>query len=75
MVYDLNHFSRDPVHGVILMQELEKHGVILEAATETVNNSEVGKLIFYIKGYAAKLERREQGRGGGVAMLKNGKLP
>src|SRR5664279_5229743 len=44
VVYSLDRFSRDPVHGVILMQELEKHNVVLEAATENVDNSEVGKL-------------------------------
>ena len=38
VVYSLDRFSRDPVHGVILMQELEKHEVALEAATETVDN-------------------------------------
>lgn len=78
VVYSLDRFSRDPVHGVILMQELEKHGVTLEAATETVDNSEVGKLVFYIKGYAAKLdaERRRDATGRGKqAMLRNGKLP
>jgi site-specific DNA recombinase len=78
VVYSLDRFSRDPVHGVILMQELEKHGVVLEAASETVDNSEVGKLVFYIKGYAAKLdaERRRDATGRGKrAMLKNGKLP
>jgi len=78
VVYSLDRFSRDPVHGVILMQELEKHGVSLEAATETVDNSEVGKLVFYIKGYAAKLdaERRRDATGRGKkAILKSGKLP
>ena len=78
VVYSLDRFSRDPVHGVILMQELEKHGVTLEAATETVDNSEVGKLVFYIKGYAAKLdaERRRDATGRGKqAVLKNGKMP
>ncbi len=78
VVYSLDRFSRDPVHGVILMQELEKHGVTIEAVTETVDNSEVGKLVFYIKGYAAKLdaERRRDATGRGKqAMLKNGKLP
>jgi len=78
VVYSLDRFSRDPVHGVILMQELEKHGVSLEAATETVDNSEVGKLVFYIKGYAAKLdaERRRDATGRGKrALLKDGKLP
>jgi len=78
VVYSLDRFSRDPVHGVILMQELEKHGVILEAATEIVDNTEAGKLVFYIKGYAAKLdaERRRDATGRGKqALLKEGKLP
>ncbi len=78
VVYSLDRFSRDPVHGVILMQELEKHGVSLEAVSETVDNSEVGKLVFYIKGYAAKLdaERRRDATGRGKrALLKQGKLP
>ena len=78
VVYSLDRFSRDPVHGVILMQELDKHGVLLEAATESVDTSEVGKLVFYIKGYAAKLdaERRRDATGRGKqAMLKSGKLP
>ena len=75
VVYSLDRFSRDPVHGVILMQELEKHSVALEAVTETVDNSEVGKLVFYIKGYAAKLdaERRRDATGRGKrALLKQG---
>jgi site-specific DNA recombinase len=78
VVYSLDRFSRDPVHGVILMQELEKHGVSLEATSEVVDNSEVGKLVFYIKGYAAKLdaERRRDATGRGKkALLKSGKLP
>lgn len=78
VVYSLDRFSRDPVHGVILMQELEKYGVSLEAVIETVDNSEVGKLVFYIKGYAAKLdaERRRDATGRGKrAMLKSGRLP
>ena len=78
VVYSLDRLSRDPVHGVILMQELEKHGVSLEAVSETVDNSEVGKLVFYIKGYAAKLdaERRRDATGRGKkAVLNSGKLP
>jgi site-specific DNA recombinase len=29
VVYSLDRFSRDPAHGVILMQELEKNAVLL----------------------------------------------
>lgn len=76
--YSLDRLSRDPVHGVILMQEFEKNKVRLEAVAENVDNSEVGKLVFYIKGYAAKLdaERRRDATGRGKkALLKDGKLP
>ena len=56
VVYCLDRLSRDPTHGVILTQELEKHGVKLEAVTEDVDNTELGKLISYIRGFASKLE-------------------
>ena len=54
--YCLDRLSRDPGHGVIITQELEKHGVKLETVTEDVDNSELGKLISYIRGFASKLE-------------------
>jgi len=78
IVYSLDRFTRDPVHGVILMQDLEKYGVALEAITDTVDNSETGKLIYYIKGYAAKLDatRRRDATGRGKrALLRQGRLP
>ena len=56
VVYCLDRLSRDPTHGVILTQELERHHVTLEAVTEDVDNSELGKLISYIRGFASKLE-------------------
>ncbi|MFC2026395.1 recombinase family protein [Chloroflexota bacterium] len=74
----LDRLSRDPVHGVIIIEELEKHHVILEAATETVDSSEVGKLISYIRGFASKLEAqkiRERTMRGKKARALAGKLP
>lgn len=65
--YSIDRLSRDPTHGVILTQELEKHGVKLETVTETVESSEIGKLIVYIRGFASKLEaekiKERTGRG------------
>jgi len=78
VVYCLDRLSRDPVHGVILTQELEKHHITLEAVTETVDSSEVGKLINYIRGFAAKLEAekiRERTMRGKRERIKSGKLP
>ena len=77
VVYCLDRLSRDPTHGVILTQELEKHNVTLDAVTETVDSSELGKLISYIRGFASKLEAekiRERTMRGKRAKAKQGKL-
>ena len=76
--YSLDRLTRDPGHGVIIMQELEKLQVDLELVTEDVDNTELGKLISYIKGFAAKLEAdkiRERTMRGKQAYLQLGKLP
>jgi site-specific DNA recombinase len=39
IVYSFDRFTRDPVHGVILMQDLEKYGVALEAVTDILVGS------------------------------------
>ncbi|MFC1893832.1 recombinase family protein, partial [Chloroflexota bacterium] len=78
VVYCLDRLSRDPTHGVILIQELEKHRVTLEAVTEDIDNSELGKLISYIRGFASKLEAekiRERTMRGKKARAKEGHLP
>lgn len=56
IVYALDRLSRDPSHGVILQDELEKYHVKLEAVSEDVETSELGKLISYIRGFASKVE-------------------
>jgi len=78
VVYCLDRLSRDPTHGVILTQELEKHRVGLEAVTEDVDNSELGKLISYIRGFASKLEAekiRERTIRGKRARAREGRIP
>ncbi|MFP3880667.1 MAG: recombinase family protein [Dehalococcoidia bacterium] len=78
IAYCLDRLSRDPTHGVILTQEFEKHGVKLEAVTEDIDSSELGKLISYIRGFAAKLETektRERTMRGRQQRIKSGKLP
>jgi len=76
--YSLDRLSRDPVHGVIITQELERHNVGLEAVTETVDSTEVGKLITYIRGFASKLEAekiRERTMRGRKARAQQGRVP
>ncbi len=78
VVYCLDRLTRDPGHGVIITQELEKHGVKLEAVTEDVDNTELGKLISYIRGYASKLEAekiRERTMRGKRAKALEGTIP
>ena len=78
VIYCLDRLSRDPSHGAILFQQLEDHHVSLEAVTETIENTDMGKLINYIRGFASKLEAekiRERTMRGKLARLKEGKLP
>jgi len=76
--HSLDRLSRDPTHGVILTQELEKYGVKLEAVTEDISNTELGKLISYIRGFASKLEAekiKERTSRGRRARALMGKIP
>jgi site-specific DNA recombinase len=78
VIYCLDRLSRNPTHGVILTEELEKCNVALEAVTEDIDNSKLGKLINYIRGFASELEAekiRERTMRGKIAHLKKGKLP
>jgi site-specific DNA recombinase len=76
--YTLDRLSRDPVHFIILQEELERAGVALIMVTEDVDGSDMGKLIAYIKGFAAKLEAekiKERTARGMKERVKSGKLP
>jgi len=76
--YTLDRLSRDPVHFIILQEELEKAGVALILVTETIDSSDLGRLITYIKGYAAKLEVekiRERTMRGARTRADQGKIP
>jgi site-specific DNA recombinase len=78
IIYCLDRLSRDPTHGVIITEELEKCNVVLEAVAESVDNSELGKLISYIRGFASKLEAekiRERTMRGKRARAKEGRMP
>ena len=78
VVHSIDRLSRDPAHGAILQNEFETHHVTLEAVTETVESTEVGKLITYIRGYAAKAEAekiRERTMRGSRARVYDKRLP
>ncbi len=78
VVYCIDRLSRDPAHGVILMQEFDRLKVRLEAVSETIESSDMGKLVTYIRGFASKIEAekiKERTMRGKSAFLKEGKLP
>jgi len=78
IAYTLDRLSRDPVHFIILQEELERIGVKLILVTETMDSSDLGRLITYIKGYAAKLEAqkiRERTMRGARTRASQGKIP
>lgn len=78
IAYCLDRLSRDPVHFIILQEELERAGVALIMVTEDVDSSDMGKLIAHIRGFAAKLEAekiKERTMRGKRERIKNGKLP
>lgn len=78
IVYTLDRLSRDPVHFIILQEELERAGVELILATEDIDSSDMGKLIAYIKGYAAKLEAekiKERTMRGKLQRALQGRIP
>lgn len=78
VAYTLDRLSRDPVHFIILQEEMERSGVGLILVTEDLDNSDLGLLITHIKGYAAKLEAekiKERTLRGKRERIRNGKLP
>jgi len=78
VAYTLDRLSRDPVHFIILQEEMERSGVELILVTEDLDNSDLGLLITHIKGYAAKLEAekiKERTMRGKRARALAGKLP
>ncbi len=78
IVYVLDCLSGDPVHTIILEDELERSGVQLISVTEDIDSSDLGKLVSYIRGYAAKLEVekiRERTTRGKLSSAKEGKQP
>jgi len=78
VIYCLDRLSRNATHGVILRDELDKHGVILESVTEDIDKSPLGEAITYLRGTFAQIEAekiRERTMRGKLALIKQGKLP
>jgi site-specific DNA recombinase len=75
----LDRLSRDPVDTIVIQDAIEKAGARLLLVTETVESSDLGRLVTHIRGFAAKLEavkiRERTARGRTDRVLTYGKLP
>jgi site-specific DNA recombinase len=56
VVYDVDRFSRDPIHQLIISDELAQHKVKLESVLREIDDSDEGQIIQFHRGYAGKLE-------------------
>ena len=56
VVYDVDRLSRDPIHQLIISDELAQHKVKLESVLREIDDSDEGQIIQFHRGYAGKLE-------------------
>ncbi|MCL0077341.1 recombinase family protein, partial [Dehalococcoidia bacterium] len=56
VLYSTDRLSRDPVHLLLLVEELDKAKVALIFVTEPMDNSMEGQLLSFVRGWASKLE-------------------
>lgn len=78
VVYSTDRLSRDPLHLLLLAEEIEKKGVKLHFVTEPLDNTMEGQLLGYVRGWASKLEAmkiRERTMRGKKTRALSGKLP
>jgi site-specific DNA recombinase len=73
----IDRLSRDPVHQLIVITEADQHGVDVQFVTELLDTSSEGKLVRYVRGYAAKIEHekiRERTTRGKLARVASGRM-
>ncbi len=77
IAYAVDRLSRDPVHLLVVLSEVEHAGGAVEFVTEPVDDTPEGQLVQFVRGYAAKLERakiRERTLRGKRARVEHGKI-
>ena len=75
--HSVDRLSREPVHLMILCEEFQRNGVQLVFTTESLDETPEGKLVSYVRGYAAKIERekiRERVARGTKKIVESGQL-
>ncbi len=78
IAYTLDRLSRDPVHFIILQEEMERNGVELILVTETVDSTDIGRLVMHVRGLAAKMEAekiKDRTQRGLRKRAENGRIP
>ncbi len=76
-VYTSDRLSRDPLHLLVLIQEFQDAGVLLEFVDGQLEDTPEGRLVLYVQGYAAQKERRqiaERTMRGKEAVARSGRL-
>ena len=58
MVHAVDRLSRDPNHLLIALTELERAGIEVRFAIDSLEETPEGRLVAYVKGYAAQMENR-----------------
>lgn len=77
IIYSADRLARDPVHLALILEECQRVKCELVFVTEPLEDSEEGRLVLYIRGYAAKVERlriKDRMARGRNAILAAGKL-
>lgn len=78
IVYALDRLARNVAHQIIVAEECARYGVTLHSVTEDMDDSPEGKLLSYIRGYVAEVERekiRERTQRGKREKIRQGELP
>lgn len=58
LVHCVDRLSRDPNHLLVALTELERAGLDVKFAIDSLEDTPEGRLIAYVKGYAAQMENR-----------------
>jgi DNA invertase Pin-like site-specific DNA recombinase len=77
VVYDMDRLARDPIHQAIVVEECVRAGAPVLCVIKPLDNSATGRLIQYVEGYAAQMERekiRERNMRGKHAQLRKGRV-
>ena len=78
LVYDSDRLAREPLDLLLVVQEFQDAGVLLEFVNGELEDTPDGRLVMYVQGYAAQKERRqiiERTMRGKEAVAKSGQLP